>query len=86
MNEREREIDLPPELRAALDLLPRSIEPPGDLWPGIRTNPGREGKGKDRRWWIPLSAAALVVAFALWRVMPRAPKHGRSAASRARRA
>ncbi len=75
MNEREREIDLPPELRAAVDGLPRSIEPPQDLWPGIRNRirgRGEGGRGKGHRWWIPLAAAAaLVAAFALWRVIPR---------------
>ena len=36
MNERERDIELPPELRKAVDGLPRSIELPQDLWPSIR--------------------------------------------------
>lgn len=80
MNERERpgerEIDLTPELRAAVGGLPRGIEPPEDLWPGIE-NRIRQGKreggwGKGLRWWIPLAAAAaLVLAFAIWRMAPR---------------
>ncbi len=75
MNEREREIDLPPELRAAVDGLPRTIEPPESLWPGIRDRirlGKREGgRGKRSRWWIPLAAAAvLVVALAWWRLTP----------------
>ena len=76
MNEREREIDLPPELRAAVDGLPRRIEPPEDLWPGIRhrirQGKGEGGRGTSPRWWIPLAAAAvLVVALAWWRLTPR---------------
>ena len=72
MNEREREIDLPLELRAALDGLPRSIEPPEDLWPGIRgrirAGQGAGGRGKGREWWVPLTlAAVLVLAVAVWR-------------------
>ncbi len=71
MNEREREIDLPPELRAAVDGLPRSIEPPEDLWPGIRSRVrgrGEGGRGRGREWWVPLAlAAVLVLAVALWR-------------------
>jgi hypothetical protein len=70
MNEREREIDLPPELRAAVDRLPRSIEPPEDLWPGIqgRIKQGEGGRGRGRQWWVPLTlAAVLVLAVAFWR-------------------
>lgn len=78
MNEREREIDLPPELRKAVDGLPKSIEPPGDLWPGIqgRIRQGKRegGRGKGRQWFVPLTLAAmLVLAVAVWRVTQRGP-------------
>jgi FecR-like protein len=66
--ERERETDLTPELRRAVDDLPREIEPPVDLWPGIkgriRRGTGEEGRGTSLhapRWWIPLAAAAVLV-------------------------
>lgn len=76
MNEREREIDLPAELRAAVDRLPRSIEPPENLWPGIqaqiRRGKGRGASGVGRQWWVPLAlAAVLVLAVALWRATHR---------------
>src|SRR5262245_25634211 len=72
MSEHERETELSPELRGAVEGLPRRIEPPEDLWPGIK-NRIRQGKGeggrrKGRPYWIPLAVAAvLVIAFALWR-------------------
>jgi len=51
MNERE--------LREAAGRLPKSIEPPRDLWPGIEARLGRRW----RRWyWAPLAAAAALVA------------------------
>jgi hypothetical protein len=75
MNEHERETELPQALRAAVDRLPRSIEPPQDLWPGIRNRirgKGAGGRGKRRTWWVPLTlAAVLLVAIALWRSSPR---------------
>lgn len=76
MNQREREIDLSPELRAAVDGLPRSIEPPQDLWPGIQAQikrgKGQGARGKGRTWWVPLTlAAVLVLAFGFWRAMHR---------------
>ena len=63
------------ELQDAARRLPRSIEPPQDLWPGIRERirGGKTGKGgQGRRWrhglvWIPLAAAAGVVAVLLLR-------------------
>jgi hypothetical protein len=63
----ERETELSPELRRAVGDLPRRIEPPGDLWPGIRDRI-RQGKreagrgmGHPRRWWIPVALAAVLV-------------------------
>lgn len=47
--------------RDAVERLPRSIEPPADLWPGIRERI-QTGRGR-RPWtvWVALAAAALVV-------------------------
>lgn len=76
MSERERDIDLSPELRSAVDGLPRSIEPPEDLWPGIRSRirgKGKGGTGQRKAWWIPLAlAAVLLLAVAYWRASHRA--------------
>ena len=50
------------ELRDAVERMPRSIEPPEDLWPGIRERI-RRGKGVEgwgtRRWpvWVALASA-----------------------------
>jgi hypothetical protein len=63
------------ELREAVERLPRSIEPPHDLWPGIRERIGRGKAGKGgaglgrARWlvWIPLAAAAVVAGILLFR-------------------
>jgi len=50
MNERE--------LLEAAGRLPKSIEPPRDLWPGIEA---RLGGGRSRRWyWVALATAAMV--------------------------
>lgn len=72
MSGRERDVDLSPELRRAMSALPRSIEPPDDLWPGIRDRiRGAKGRGQGSGrfpWWIPLTLAAmLVLAVAIWR-------------------
>jgi hypothetical protein len=61
MNERE--------LQDAVNRLPKSIEPPRDLWLGIEARLGRGAGGGfaswRRRWyWVPLAAAA-VFAFLL---------------------
>jgi len=61
------------ELQDAAQRLPRSIEPPQDLWPGIRERikRGKAGKGGARRSryrllvWAPLAAAAGVAAILL---------------------
>jgi hypothetical protein len=51
------------ELQEAVSRLPKSIEPPRDLWPGIEARLARSGGGAwRRRWyWVPLAAAAVLV-------------------------
>ncbi len=53
------------ELRDAVERLPRTIEPPQDLWPGIQERIRR----KRRRFpvWLPLAAAAVVAGILLFR-------------------
>ena len=61
------------ELRDAVERLPKSIEPPEDLWPGIRERirrggAGGSGRGWDRRFlWIPLAAAAVIAGILVFR-------------------
>lgn len=67
----ERDHELDPELRDAVGRLPRTVEPPEDLWPGIRDRIRSAGARRVRRdvfvRWLPLAAAAvLVVAVAWW--------------------
>src|SRR5688500_7652704 len=58
MNERE--------LDDAVRQLPKSIEPPRDLWPGIQARIAR--RSWRRRWyWVPLAAAAVLVG--VWLVL-----------------
>lgn len=54
------------ELRDAVERLPKSIEPPADLWPGIRERIRRRKPGR-RFVWIPLAAAAVVAGILLVR-------------------
>ena len=62
MNERE--------LHDAVNRLPKSIEPPRDLWPGIAA---RLGARRRRLWyWIPLAAAAVLAGVWLVRSQPAA--------------
>ena len=62
MNERE--------LHDAVNRLPKSIEPPRDLWPGIAA---RLGERRRRLWyWIPLAAAAVLAGVWLVRSQPAA--------------
>jgi len=51
------------ELQDAVNRLPKSIEPPRDLWPGIEARLARSGGGAwRRRWyWVPLALAAVLV-------------------------
>ncbi len=54
MNERE--------LHDAVNRLPKSIEPPRDLWPGIEARIATGSGSWRRRWyWVPLAAAAVFV-------------------------
>lgn len=58
MNERE--------LQDAVNRLPKSIEPPRDLWPDIQARLGRSSWR--RRWyWVPLAAAAVFFAVIIGR-------------------
>lgn len=59
------------ELKRALDALPRSIEPPEDLWPGVR---GRLAPRVRRAWWTSRSlrvAAGLAIVVVLGVVLAR---------------
>jgi hypothetical protein len=61
------------QLQEAIARLPKSIEPPHDLWPGIEARLRRSGGG--RPWWqwaVPLAAAAGLVAVLLGRAGPAA--------------
>jgi len=56
------------ELHDAVGRLPKSIEPPRDLWPGIEARIHRAGW---RRWyWVPLAAAAVLAGVWLVRSQP----------------
>ena len=49
------------ELHDAVGRLPKSIEPPRDLWPDIEARINRRSLALRRRWyWIPLAAAAVL--------------------------
>src|SRR5216117_941673 len=52
------------ELQDAVNRLPKSIEPPRDLWPEIQARLGARAGSRSwqRRWyWVPLAAAAVLV-------------------------
>jgi len=55
------------ELLAAAAKLPKSIEPPRDLWPGIEARIAVKGRRWVRRLAIPLAAAALLAVVLLGR-------------------
>jgi hypothetical protein len=59
------------ELNDAVQKLPKSIEPPRDLWPDIQARLGERSAGGPLRWrpryWIPLAAAAALVALLMGR-------------------
>jgi len=63
MNERE--------LQEALSRLPKSIEPPSDLWPGIETRLRRPPPIAARRlwYWVPLAAAAVFALVMIGRAV-----------------
>jgi len=61
------------ELHDAVGRLPKSIEPPRDLWPDIEARITRGSWGGRRRWyWIPLAAAAVLAGVWLVRSQPPA--------------
>ena len=68
----ERDHDLDPELHEAVGRLPQSVDPPEDLWPGIRDrirSGGARRRGGRRAVlvrWLPLAAAAVLVAAVAW--------------------
>src|SRR2546428_12501239 len=57
------------ELQDAVNRLPKSIEPPRDLWPDIeaRLGAGASGSWRRRWYWVPLAAAAALVFLLLAR-------------------
>src|SRR6266568_1084988 len=60
MNERE--------LQDAVGRLPKSIDPPRDLWPEIEARIGARASSWRRRWyWVPLAAAAAFVFLLIGR-------------------
>ena len=58
------------ELLKAVGGLPKSIEPPRDLWPGIEGRIGRRLRPWQRWYWMPLAAAAALVAVLVARPGP----------------
>jgi len=59
------------DLNDAVGRLPKSIEPPRDLWPDIEARINRAGGAWQRRWyWIPLAAAAVLAGVWLVRSQP----------------
>ena len=68
-------------LAAAAVSLPKSIEPRRDLWAAIETRIGQRAAWNVQRIWRPALAAAavLVVALALYRLLPPSATHYRPA-------
>lgn len=62
MNERE--------LQDAVGRLPKSIDPPRDLWPDIEARIGRGSAWRRRWYWVPLAAAAVLAGVWLVRSQP----------------
>jgi hypothetical protein len=59
------------DLHDAVGKLPKSIDPPRDLWPDIEARINRRAFALRRRWyWIPLAAAALLAGVWLVRRQP----------------
>jgi hypothetical protein len=57
------------DLHDAVGRLPKSIEPPRDLWPAIEARIGR-GSWRRRWYWVPLAAAAVLAGVWLVRSQP----------------
>ena len=63
------------ELRGLVDGargLPRAIEPGSELWTGIAGRIGKRETGNGKRWWggALAAAATVILAFALYRLLP----------------
>ncbi|HJS43914.1 MAG TPA: hypothetical protein VJ755_10620 [Gemmatimonadales bacterium] len=58
------------ELERAVSRLPKSIEPPRDLWPGIEA---RLRKGRRNWYWVPLAAAAIFALVLIARTVETEP-------------
>jgi len=58
------------ELERAVSRLPKSIEPPRDLWPGIEA---RLRKGRWNWYWLPLAAAAVFALVLIARTVETEP-------------
>ncbi|MGH7613466.1 MAG: hypothetical protein ACREMW_05390, partial [Gemmatimonadales bacterium] len=82
MMDHERDEDLHPELREAIARLPRSVEPPEDLWPGIRDQIRagglRRGRPAGLVRWMPLALAAVLVLAVAWWLGGGGGAHGTS--------
>ena len=59
------------ELNEAVSRLPKSIEPPRDLWPDIAARIAAGGSRRSwRRWyWVPLAAAAVFALVMIGRTI-----------------
>ena len=58
------------ELERAVRDLPKSIEPPRDLWPGIEA---RLRRGRRNWYWLPLAAAAVFALVLIARTVEKEP-------------
>ncbi len=66
------------ELRALVAgaaALPKRIEPARELWTGVANRIGKRERGKGKGWWRTAlaAAAALVIGFAIYRLLPSSP-------------
>ena len=66
------------ELRALVAgaaALPKRIEPARELWTGVAARIGKRERGKGKGWWRTAlaAAAALVIGFAIYRLLPSSP-------------
>lgn len=71
MNDHDRDAEFQ-DLLDQVRRLPRSIEPPRDLWPGVRGRIRRgTARGRGTGWWLTLAAAAVLLAVVVWNLVPR---------------